>query len=170
MFNYRLITDDEFISNYEKEAKKSLIKVSSILIGILDILFLILMILGLLNSNSFDFGYLIIFTVLIVSIQAVIVIRYSVKKSREAAKILRNSEKTDITLVIEENGVSIYSENLLRHIEWRGISDIKAKDKELLIYYKVNGISSNIFYFEFFEASREEIINEFEKYKAVGRV
>lgn len=170
MFNYKLITDEEFISNYEKEAKKALIKVSSILIGILDILFLILIILGLLNSNSFNFGYLIMVTVLIISVQAVMVISYSIKRAREATEILKRPQKTETTLTIEENGVSIYSENLLRHIEWSGISDVKVSDKELFFYYKVNGISSNIFYFDFFEASMEEVISEIEKYKAVGRV
>lgn len=170
MFNYKFISNDDFISNYEKESKKNLLKGGSILVGIVDLLFLMLIVLALLITSTFNIIYFSILVIVIVVLQGIVLMNYSSKKSIESAENLRSVENRDITINIEESGVSIYSENLLRHIAWNGISEIKANDKEISFYYKVNGIVSNIFYFEFFEASKDEVISEIEKFKIVRKL
>lgn len=149
MFNYKLMCDENFINNYEKEIRGNLLKAGCILVGVVDLLFLILTALYFIGTNRFNIGYFMILAAIIVLGEFITLIRYSSEKSKSTIDILRRSSNNDMCISIEESGVSIYADSLLRHIAWDGISEVRVNDKDIVFSYKVNGIGNNIFYFDF---------------------
>ncbi|MDU4891037.1 MAG: hypothetical protein E6344_17950 [Clostridium sp.] len=169
MFNYKFVKTPWICNHHAKYLRKYFLTYNALMLAIADIIiFLFSYIIISLNKFTELNGSLYITLILITLIlEGAIFIFASTLEIKKSLDDLRDSA---LTLSFDEYGIHINSEGIIRHIQWDGVRGVRASKDELALYYKINGVSSNGFYFRFFEASREDILKEIEKYTKVRRV
>lgn len=161
MYTYNLVNNDEFKIAYKKSLRKYLLKGSLILISMGTILlffviYLLLKIFYLDNTPSFP----IVAIILIILEGLLIFISYK----KEVKELSNNLSNCEINISFDEKGILIIQDNIEKYVNWNAVRNVIVDGDNLLLNFKVIGFPSNFFYFKFFDASKDEIINDFKKY------
>lgn len=169
MFNYKSVKNPWVCNHYAKSLRKFFLTYNTFFLAVIDIFIFIILFISLSLNKYFEFnGTLYIISILItILLQGVIFIFTSHREIKKSLSTLTNEE---LTLSFDEDGIHINSGGILKHIHWDGVRDVRADKETLSLYYKLNGIPNNKFYFSFFETPREEIVKEIEKYMPVRRI
>lgn len=166
MYTYNFVKTPWFCNYYSKYLRKSILLCTSVLLLLAD-LFIFLFLYYFLNEFKVFNGTVYISVLALTVLLEIIALLYYCNK--EIKNTLNNIKETSSTLSFTEDGISISSDDMVKHINWEIIKNVHATKYEFSFQLKANGIPSNIFFFSFFDSSREDILENLEKYIPVKR-
>lgn len=164
MYRYNLVNNDEFKVAYKKYLRKNILKGSLIIISTITIIVFILLFLFLIVVNEVKLIIIICIYSISLILEAIVFFK---SYKNEIKKILDNVSNSTIDISFTEEGMSLYQNGILKHINWKAVREVIIDENNLLFYSKVNGVPSNFFYLKFFDVEKEELIKDIEKYVKV---
>lgn len=167
MYKYNLINNDEFKTSYKKYLRKNLLKPTLILISVITVLifFAIYLCLKMFyadNTSSFPIA-IALFVILEVILIFVIY-------NKESKKLVNKVSNCEINLSFDEKGILILQDDIEKHITWNAVRDVIVDGDTLILSFKVTGFTGNFFYFKFFNAPKEVIVDDIKKFTTVTEV
>lgn len=166
MFDYKFAKTQWFCSYYTKNLRKSILIYTSLILLLVNIFVFSFLFLVLNKNQLFNetvYLYLLGITILLEGITLLFYCNKEVKNS------LNKINENTLTLFFNEAGININSTAMTKSINWEIVKEVRATKHELIFYFKVNGIPSNSFFFNFFDASKDDILEALEEYTTVRR-
>lgn len=166
MYRYKLLNNDEFTMAYKKYIRKNLLKGSLIPISIINLMMLIFSYLYfVIDYKTNIISFLSISSMILILEFLIFFISYK----NECKNLLNNIPNDEANISFDEEGIYLEHYNTLRHIKWQAVKKVIVDDNNMILLYKVTGISGNFFYLKFFDVEGEELIKDIEKYIKVRR-
>lgn len=166
MYKYKFTNDEGFKVNYKKELSKILFIRSLIFSAVAYVTIFLLISVALKINERFNLRSFLAVGALTIIVELIVVPIYYKK---EVKNLIDNISDTELDISFNEEGISINSDNATRHVNWKGVRSIKVSKENLIFNYKVDGITSNIFFLDKFDTEKEVIIKDIEKYTKVRR-
>ncbi|MEG1481767.1 hypothetical protein [Clostridium sp.] len=164
MYKYKILWDEKNLSIMKKIQIKRLLLRNLISIVITDIL-LFGLFYFLYKMNDIK-ELLVYFVTIVILVQITSLIVYSIKKNNE---MLEELNDIDLLMNFNEEGIEFECKDIYKYFTWDGISSIKVFDEYLIINHDISWQYGKIVLFDGFEATKETIISEFEKFNVVRR-
>ncbi|MGG7213505.1 hypothetical protein ACQPUY_07785 [Clostridium nigeriense] len=164
MYKYNFVNNDEFKIAYKKCHNKNFLKSNIILIGIITILLFLLI---SLFFNIFSEDKPSSFPIVIIVLLMLEILLFLISYKQERKRVLNSTSNYEIILSFDDKGVLILQDNIEKHINWSAVRHVIVDSDNLSFTFNVAGFLSNFFYFKFFDAPKDEIINDLKKYTKV---
>lgn len=166
MFNYNFVKNPWFCNYYTKHLRKAILTSTSLILLLANV-FAFSLSFFILRQNEFFKGtvYLSVLAITVI-LEGIALIFYC---NKEVKNTLNKLYDNNLILSFNEDGIDITSDAITKSIKWTIVKEAVATKNELIIYFKVNGIPSNSFLFNFFDASKDDILEALEKHITVRR-
>jgi hypothetical protein len=164
MYRYNLVNNDEFKKTYKKYIRKKFLKGNLILVSIVTILLFLSISLSL---KIFYQDKTLSFPIVIIILIILEVFFFFIAYKKERQGFLSSIYTCEINLSFNEKGILINQDDIEKHINWNAIRTVIVDNDNLLFNFNVTGFPGNSFIFKFFDAPKDEIINDLKKYTKV---
>lgn len=167
MYKYTLVNNDEFKTIFKKYTRKKFLIGNLFLVSIATIILFLLICLFL---KIFYQDTPLFFPIVIIVLLLLEGLLFFIAFKKEIKSLLSSMSDFQINLSFNEKGISIIEDDIEKHINWSAVRNVIVNNDNLLFIFDVTGFSGNLFFFKFFDAPKDEIINDLKKYTKVKGV